>query len=175
MIQRILFFIISLVLVAPSFPTTTPLSKNQPNIKILSDEMDCDQTRSVCVAKGNATAEKLGEDKVKILKADQITAHFAKDGGAGPMKITRLEAVGNVFFIIGDISIQGKRGNYITEEDSAEVFDDVKITNRENQLEGGYGKVYLKTGQYTLKNNGERVQALIFTKDKNKAGTKNAK
>lgn len=168
----------SFIFITSSFassPKASPLptSENQANIKILSDQMDCDQDHNVCVAKGHAIAEKLGDSKVKILKADQITAHFAKEGGTGPLKVTRLEAMGNVFFIIGDIIIQGKRGNYATENEIAEVFEDVKITNGENQLDGSYGKVNMKTGHYSLKRNGERVQALIFTKDKIKEDTPN--
>ncbi|MBX9805122.1 MAG: LptA/OstA family protein [Alphaproteobacteria bacterium] len=159
----------------PQTPSSPPVSTNQANIKIISDEMDCNQTTNVCIAKGNAIAEKLGDSKVKILKADQITAYFAKDGENGPMKVVRLEADGNVFFIIGDIIVQGKRGHYATEEETAEVFEDVKITNGENQLEGGYGKVHMKTGQYTIRNTDNRVQALIFTKDKNREPMGNTK
>jgi lipopolysaccharide export system protein LptA len=132
--------------------------------------MDCDQSKNVCVAKGNAIAEKLNDSKVKILKADQITAHFAKEGGKGPLKVIRLEAEGNVFFIIGDIIIQGLRSNYSAATEIAEVFDNVKITNGNNQLEGGYAKVNMKTGHYSIKRDGERVAALIFTKDKKEDG-----
>ncbi len=140
----------------------------QPNIKILSQQMDCDQSRNICIAKGDAIAEKLGDPKAKILKADQITVHFAKEDGKGPLKMTRLEAEGNVFFLIGDIVIQGKRGNYVDHSEVAEVFDDVKVTNGQNQLDGSYATVNIKTGHYSIKRNGKRVQALIFTKDMTK-------
>gem|GEM_PF-2795795 len=136
-----------------------------PNIKILSEQMDCDQGHNMCIAKGNAIAEKLNDAKVKILKADQITAYFSKEGGEGPLKVTRLEAEGNVFCIIGDIIVQGIRGTYLVDDDVAEVFDDVKITNGNNQLDGGYAKVHMKTGHYSIKRGNERVQALIFTKE----------
>jgi lipopolysaccharide export system protein LptA len=148
--------------------TPSSQSPSQPDIKILSDQMDCDQSHNTCIAKGNATAEKLNDPKVKILKADQITAHFAKAGGTGPLKVTRLEATGNVFFIIGDIIIQGKRGNYLADSEVAEVFEGVKVTNGKNQLDGDYGTVNMKTGHYSLKGGGERVQALIFTDNKGK-------
>lgn len=148
-------------------PSTTPITSapSQPHIKILSDQMDCDQSHNVCVAKGNAIAEKLGDPKVKILKANQITVYFAKEGGRGPLKVTRLEAEGKVFFIIDDIIVQGKRGNYLADSEVAEVFDDVKITNGKNQLDGGYSRINMKTGHYSIKRDGERVQALIFTKE----------
>lgn len=158
------FIFIAPSLANPSTVSITP-PPSQPNIKILSEQMDCDQNHNVCVAKGNAIAEKLNDSKVKILKADQITAHFAKEGGTGPLKVTRLEAEENVFFIIGDIIVQGKQGNYLANSEIAEVFHDVKITNGKNQMEGGYAKVNMKTGHYSIKRDGERVQALIFTKE----------
>lgn len=144
----------------------------QPNIKILSEQMDCDQNHNVCVAKGNAIAEKLNDSKVKILKADQITSYFSKEGGTGPLKVARLEAEGNVFFIIGGIVIQGKRGTYLADNEVAEVFDDVKVTNGNNQLDGGYAKVNMKTGHYSIKRGLEPVQALIFAKDQNQDAKK---
>lgn len=153
---------------APAVPVPDQSTGGRPNIKILSQQMDCDQSRNICIAKGNAIAEKLGDPKVKILKADQITIHFAKEDGKGPLKMTRLEAEGNVFFIMGDIIVQGKRGNYLDHSEVAEVFENVKITNGQNQLDGSYATVNIKTGHYSIKRNGERVQALIFTKDMTK-------
>jgi len=88
-LSRFIFMI--LLLTSPSAASSSSLP-SQPNIKILANQMDCDQTKNVCVAKGDAIAEKLNDSKVKILKADQITAHFAKEGGTGPLKVTRLEA-----------------------------------------------------------------------------------
>lgn len=178
--HRLAILICSIISISASLATPKPSSskttpQNQPNIKILSDQMDCNQEHSFCVAKGNATAEKLGDSKVKILKADQIKAHFAKEGEAGPLKVVKLEAEGNVFFIIGDIIIQGERGHYVTDSEVAEVFDNVKITNGSNQLDGGYGKVNMKTGHYSIKRDGEPVQALIFSKEQTKKGPENDK
>ena len=169
------FIVMILLLTKPSVASVTA-TPAQPNIKILATQMDCDQAKNVCIAKGDAIAEKLNDSKVKILKADQITAHFAKEGGTGPVKVTRLEAEGNVIILIGDdIIIQGDRGNYLVggekaESEIAEVFDNVKITNGKNQLDGGYAKVHMKTGQYSIKEKGKRVQALIFTKDSSEVG-----
>lgn len=166
-VARFLCFVTLLLInatFANSAPVPAPLTSAQPNIKILSEQMDCDQNHNVCIAKGNAIAEKLDDSKVKILKADQITSYFSKEGGTGPLKVARLEAEGNVFFIIGDIIIQGKRGIYLAENEIAEVFDDVKITNGNNQLDGGYATVNMKTGRYSIKRGQEPVQALIFTK-----------
>lgn len=174
--SAILRAICSLLFIDGIFATTSdpiPSPSNQPNIKILSDQMDCNQSHNVCVAKGNAIAEKLDDSKVKILKGDQITSYFSKEGGTGPLKVSRLEAEGNVFFIIGDIIVQGKRGTYLAKEEIAEVFDEVKITNGNNQLDGNYAKVNMKTGHYSIKRGDEPVQALIFTKDSTQGAKKN--
>jgi lipopolysaccharide export system protein LptA len=170
--RHILVFLWAFMSLTVTFANTQTQSRtphlDEPNIKIVSEEINCDQSKNICIAKGNAVAEKLNESKIKLLKADQITAHFAKQSGTGALKVTHMEAVGNVFFIIGDIIIQGLRGHYNSETDIAEIFDNVKITNDKNQLDGGYARVNMKTGHYVIKRDGERVSALIFTQDKRK-------
>lgn len=162
-------FIFCLIAIASSWANPLPPSgapqPSQPDIKIQAEQMDCDQSQNKCIARGNAIAEKLNDPKTKVLKADQITVYFAKEGGKGTLKATRLDAEGHVFFLIGDMVIQGKRGSYLADSAVAEVFDDVKITNGGNQVDGGYGKVNMKTGQYTIRQDGARVQALIFAKE----------
>jgi len=153
-----------LALAVPSW--ATPSVPSSPHIKILSQQMDCDQSQNVCVATGNAVAQKLGDPQTKILKADKITTYFAKEGEKGSLKLVRLEAEGNVFFIIGDIVVQGDQGNYAATSEVAEVFGSVKITNGKNQLNGSYGKVFMTTGHYTIKRDGAPVQALIFESGK---------
>lgn len=164
------FIVWSIIIIAHTTASTNTQSSttmsDEPNIKIVSNEIHCEQSKNICIAKGNAKAEKLKDSKVKVLKADQITAHFTKKDSKGPLKVTHLEAEGNVFLIIGDIIVQGRHGQYSDETEIAEVFDDVKITNGKNQLDGGYARVNMKTGHYTIKRDGERVTALIFTKDK---------
>ena len=76
---------------------------------------------------------------------------------------------------MGDIIVQGKRGNYLDHSEVAEVFENVKITNGQNQLDGSYATVNIKTGHYSIKRNGERVQALIFTKDMTKQNAERQK
>ncbi|MBM3468044.1 MAG: hypothetical protein FJX71_01270 [Alphaproteobacteria bacterium] len=157
------FVLFEAVNAADSPPLT---SENQSNIKITSEQINCEQNQNTCTALGNAVAEKLNDPKKKILKADKITVHFTKKQGNEPTKIALLEAEGNVFFIIGDIIIKGKKGNYITESETAEVFEDVKITDDKNQLDGNYASVNMRTGHYSIKGDKNRVQALIFTKEK---------
>lgn len=171
--KTIPLLVISAFMVATSAqanPPPAPAATGEPNIKILSDQMDCNQSTNVCVATGNAFVEKLNDSKTKTLKADKIIAHFAKTGGDGPLKPTKFEAEGNVFFIIGEILVQGKRAEYFVETEIAKVFEDVKITQGPNQLDGGEAEVNMKTGQYSIKKAKEQVSALIFTKSQEEKG-----
>lgn len=136
--------------------------------------MDCDQGKNTCVASGNASAEKLNDSKTQILKADKITAHFSKEGGSGSMKPDQLKADGNVRFKLDDIFVQGDRGDYdvgtevikvYSQEDKDGKKGNVKITNGENQVSGKSGEVNMKTGKYSVRGDGERVEALIYTKE----------
>lgn len=155
-------FLSSFVDTSPALVTT---QSQQPNIKIYAQQMDYDQSKSICIAIGNAIAEKLNDSKVKILKADKITAHFTKKDPSGSLKVSLLEADGKVVILNGpDVIIQGESAKYTPENEIAEIFKNVKITNGNNQLDGSYGKFNMKTGQYSLKEEGKRVQALILTK-----------
>lgn len=146
-------------------PTSVPTQPQQPNIKIYAQQLDYDQSKNLCIATGNAIAEKLNDSKVKILKADKITAHFTKKDASGSLKVSLLEAQGKVIILSGpDLIIQGESAKYSPESEIAEIFQNVKITNGENQLDGSYGKFNMKTGHYSLKEDGKRVQALIITK-----------
>lgn len=60
-------------------------SENSP-LRIVSDEMTCDQKTNICVAKGNAFAEQLNvpDSEKKTISAERFIAHFKrKDGGEG--------------------------------------------------------------------------------------------
>ena len=159
-----------------AYASILPLDQPQvtPDIKILSDQIDCNQSQNKCVAKGHASAEKLNDARRKILNAEQIIAHFPKkkEGESGPVKVSFLEASGEVILFIDDVIIQGRQATYNPETEIAEISGDVKITTGGNQIEGSYGKVNMKTGHYTLKREKERVQALIYTKGNNGRGKK---
>jgi lipopolysaccharide export system protein LptA len=117
-------------------------------------------------------SENKEQDQIKD-KADDQDKHKDdkkdKDDGAGMghMKLIRLEAEGDVIMTTRDNVIQGDRAEYRVQEDLAEVFGKVvKITHKNNQLNGSYCQAYLKTGKYKIINEGSRVQALISPKQK---------
>jgi lipopolysaccharide export system protein LptA len=139
------------------------------NIKILADEMECDQQTGKCIATGNAVAQKLNDPEGRTIAADKLITFFAKKDPQGPSKLTRIEAEGNVVITTGETIIRAPRGYYNAETEYAELFEDVRATNAgKNHLVGNHGDVYMNTGQYKVTSANQQVQALIFTKDDNK-------
>lgn len=155
------------------------------NLKILADKMECFQEDEICVASGNASAVKLDSEDRQTVNADKLIAHFEKekekekkeeDGkekGSGSTKISLIEAEGNVFMVKGPTIIQGDKGTYDTKTEIAHVYGDVRITSDENQINGDHGEVNMKTGHYKIDNKEkQQVQALLYTKDKDKKDKK---
>lgn len=159
-------------------PTATP---PQPtglaNLKILSDKLECSQEKKICIATGNASAVKLDVPDRQTINADKLIAHFDKEDSKegekeekkGQTKLTHIEAEGNVFMVTGQTIIQGARGTYDNKTEIAHVYENVKITNEENQINGDHGEVDFKTGEYKVDQHApQQVQALLFTKGKKK-------
>lgn len=103
-------------------------------------------------------------------KPDDKSVEKDEGEGMGHMKLVRLEADGNVVMTTRENVIQGDRAEYKVQEEFVEVFGkNVKITNKENQLNGNYCQANLKTGKYKMVNEGARVQALITQAKKTKS------
>jgi lipopolysaccharide export system protein LptA len=156
--------------------------KTPSEVKILADALECDQLKNVCTATGNARAQKLNDMDLKTISADKMFAYFEKNEDAedskkgedsqdenasmGKMKLTKLEAEGNVIMTTRDNVIQGNRAEYYVDEETANVFGSVKITNQKNQMNGSHCQVNLKTGKYRMINEGSRVQTLVVQEKK---------
>jgi len=100
------------------------------------------------IARGNAIAR--FKEKDQLVAADTLTAYFIpgseKTGeGKHKMQIDRVEAVGNMLASGPDGIVTGDRGVYIEKADLVEVFDNVKVTQEGNVIEGGYAKANLRT------------------------------
>lgn len=152
------------------FSQAEPSESSSSDLKILADEMDCHSQENKCIATGNAIAEKLNDPEKRTLSADKLIAYFSKKEPGTQSKLIRIEAEGNVVVTTGETIIRGPRGTYQVEEEYAEIFDDVQVTNKQNHLHGDYGEVFMKTGQYKVKemgtNPGKQVVALIFSEKK---------
>lgn len=137
------------------------------NIKILADQMECDQNNNKCVAIGHAIAQKLNDPDNRTISADKLVAFFSKKELNAPSRLIKIEAEGNVVVTTKETVIRAPRGHYDVDQEYAEMFEDVRVTNTEkNHVTGHYGEVCMKTGLYKIKSEGQQVQALIFSADK---------
>jgi lipopolysaccharide export system protein LptA len=93
---------------------------------------------------GNALVEI--PEKKELIQADKIIAYFepSKDGSK-KMEIEKVDAVGNVLASSPDGIVTGNRGVYYPKIEFVEMFEDVKITQGDNIIQGQYGRANLKT------------------------------
>lgn len=154
------------------FSTEPSASKPGTELKIIADEMECDQNQNKCVATGNAFAESLNDANGRTLKAEKFIAYFAKkktspseastsDKKGEKSKFEKLEAIGKVIITDNGTIIHCDRAEYLIANERIDLFDNVKITQGLNQLEGSHGTADLKDHKYKIINTGKQVQALI--------------
>jgi len=105
------------------------------------DSLEYWEKKKIAVARGDAEAVR--EDK--RIKADVLTAYF-KPGADDGLDLDRIEAFGNVRIVTAQEYVQGNHGIYFVEKEIATLDGDVKITREDNQLNGAYAEVNLKTG-----------------------------
>jgi len=144
------------------------------------DSLEYWQARDLAVARGDAKAVR--EDRV--IRAQVLAARFAPtpdadntgDGADAPAdesasrgrkEIERIEAFENVRISTPSEFARGDRGVYNTRTEIATLTGNVRITRGENQLNGGWGQVNLRTGISRLRGappdagGGSRVRALL--------------
>ncbi len=105
------------------------------------DSLEYWEKKQMAVARGNAEAVR--EDK--RIKADVLTAYF-EPGADDSLELKRIEAFGNVRIITPQEYAQGDHGMYYVARELATLDGAVKITREDNQLNGEYAEVNLKTG-----------------------------
>lgn len=105
------------------------------------DSLEYWEQRQIAVARGDAYA-KHGDVEVR---ADTLTAYLQADD-AGKQTISTVRADGNVEIASPDEYASGDSGIYYAEQELATLTGKVKLTRDENQLNGQYAEVNLKTG-----------------------------
>lgn len=134
------------------------------------DSLEYWENKQMAVARGDAEA--IREDK--RIKADVLTAHF-EPGANDSQELKRIEAFGNVRITTAEEYARGNHGIYYVDRELASLNGDVKITREDNQLNGQYAEVNLKTGisrllpgppGQTAKDGGQRVHGLLVPKRK---------
>lgn len=157
-------------------------------LRIIADEMDCDQKTNVCTATGNAFAQKMNDPKKQTISADKLVAYFKKKDKseasdeskktdetqaiAGNTSLEKLEAFGNVVLADNDSIIKCDRGVYYTDSETADFYENVSVTQGKNELTGDYGHADMKSQTYTVQKKQGRVEGLFYQKESNPTKTK---
>ena len=105
------------------------------------DTLEYWEREQYAVARGNATAVR--EDK--RLRADALVAHLARDAD-NKLAVDRVDGKGNVQISTPTEYVRGNSGVYYVNQELATLTGAVKITRGENQLNGEYAEVNLRTG-----------------------------
>lgn len=139
------------------------------------DSLEYWERKQMAVARGEAEAVR--EDK--RIKADVLAAYF-EPGADDSLELKRIEAFGNVRIKTPQEYARGNHGIYYVERELASLNGDVKITREDNQLNGEYAEVDLKTGISRLlpgppgterKDGAARVRGLLMPRRKPDTGT----
>ncbi|AIK96482.1 LptA/OstA family protein [Candidatus Odyssella acanthamoebae] len=152
---------------------------SQPNehnntIRIISDTMECDQQKNICIATGNAFAEHPHDPDKRTIRAEKFIALFEKmnqnaqlkKGETNKSDLNKIEAHGHVVITDKDTVILCDTAIYDHPTQTIELFGNVKITNEQNQLNGTYGHADLKTKKYRVTNKGSQVEGLFVNANK---------
>ncbi len=105
------------------------------------DSMEYWERDQIAVARGNAVARR-GDTE---LRADVLTAYFKSDEEDN-LAINTVRAEGGVEILTPEEYATGDTGVYYVTQDLATLTGQVKITRGDNQLNGAYAEVNLKTG-----------------------------
>ncbi|MEE9209684.1 MAG: LptA/OstA family protein [Kiloniellales bacterium] len=105
------------------------------------DSLEYWELKRMAVARGDAVAVRAD----KRIRADVLSAHFEPDA-ADNLVLTRIDAYGNVRISTATEFASGDRGVYYVEREFATLTGSVKITREDNQLNGQYAEIDMKTG-----------------------------
>ena len=105
------------------------------------DSLEYWQADQIAVARGDAMARR-GDTE---LRADLLTAYFKSDED-DQLAINTVRADGGVEIVTADEYATGETGIYYVAQELATLTGKVKITRGDNQLNGEYAEVNLKTG-----------------------------
>lgn len=97
------------------------------------------------IARGQATA--LFPEKEELIQADTLVAYFAEKTTESKEKLSidKVEAEGHMLASSSKSVVTGDRGIYSAKDHLVEVFNNVKVMQGENVIEGGYARHNLET------------------------------
>ncbi len=158
------------------------------NLKIITptetltarDSIEYWHSQNKGIARGKAVAT--FPAKEEVVQADTLIAYFKPssektEDGKGKTTIDRVEAEGNMLASSPKGIVTGDRGVYFAPAHMVEVFNNVKITQDGNVMEGGYARHNLKTNVAELYTHPphvsqtgplKRISGIIIPKDAKK-------
>ena len=98
--------------------------------------------KNMAIARGDALA--IREDR--RLRGEVLVAHFSPPDAQGKRKLRRLEAYQNVHVSTPTEIVRGDRGVYNVKSGIATIIGSVKITRGDDQMNGDYAEVDMKSG-----------------------------
>jgi lipopolysaccharide export system protein LptA len=114
-----------------------------------SDSLEYWDTRNLAVARGDAVARAPVEGGQRRIAAGILAAYLGEGtGGAseGGGEVNRIEAFENVRIASPQAFARGDKAVYVARSRIATLVGNVKVSRGENQLNGGYAEVNLRTG-----------------------------
>jgi lipopolysaccharide export system protein LptA len=138
------------------------ISQRGGPIMIGSDELEVIESEGFRVWPGRPEAI---QDDVR-LRADELRVLQARTG-SGFGDVSRIEAIGNVYFVSDDQVVRGDRAVYTLGDDTLVVSGDVILNQGENVLTGSRLTVRVSTGRSTMEGAqtpgaGRRVQGVFY-------------
>ena len=148
------------------------------------DSIEYDHAANKGTARGNAVAR--FPEKEQLVQADTLVAYFkpsSEESEEGDKKQTleRVEAEGNMLASGPNGVVTGDRGVYLEKTKIVEVFDNVKITQEQNVIEGQYAtfdldndvaKVYTHSPHSPQTGPSKRIHGMIIPKSVKKGKEK---
>jgi lipopolysaccharide export system protein LptA len=185
-------------LILPTFGANKPKEKasqsqqDQP-LRIVADEMDCDQKSNICTATGHAFAQKMNDPKNQTISAHKMVVYFEKkekspekkqqkksheqqkkenqnsQGMGQQLSLKKIIATGDVVMADTSSVIKCDEGTYYADSETVDLEGNVSITQDKNELTGTHGHANLREETYSIKNDEGRVEGLFYQKEKSKA------
>lgn len=115
--------------------------ENGDDLVTARDSLEYWEQKRMAVARGAARATR----QDKRIQADVLTAHFKPNDGDN-LTLSQVDAYGNVSIFTATEFASGDRGVYYMDREFATLTGSVKITRGDNQLNGEYAEIDMKTG-----------------------------
>jgi lipopolysaccharide export system protein LptA len=141
-------------------------SNGKDPIQIEADRLEVQDKDRIAVFSGNVNVRQkdtvMKTQRLKVFYEGKAAEGLAQAATGGNQQIRRFEAEGRVMIVQKDQTVTGERGWFDMKTQTAEVLNNVVLTQDKNVARGEKLAVDLRTGQYTL--GGSRVIMILEPK-----------